>query len=199
MTSQRPEDDPGHLSNKQVFHDMREFEDGLKALPGVSRVSVKPGVGGWQGGSESMWQIYYRGNGEARRLVAQTAKRFNQDSVLVLNKCEKGHDCQPAVELFFRGGISPTTREHIHQTLVDHGITGWTWMKRDGKSLLRMVNVPPWSTWGADGVKHQQATALVSRELHEYGIDNFRKVHKVAVSVMERTGVNSYDATLGGT
>jgi hypothetical protein len=197
MTSQRPEDDPEHKENKEVFKHMRAFEQGLKALPGVSRVSVKPGVGGWNGGSESMWQIYYRGNGEARKLVARTAKQYNQDSVLVLNKCEKGADCQPAVELFFKGGISPQTREHIHATLLAHGITGWTWMKRDGKSLLRMVNVPPWSTWGADGVKHQQATATISRELHEYGIDNFRKVHKVGVSIMEREGAHSYDAIIG--
>ena len=198
MTSQRPDDDPEHKENKDVFKHMRQFEAQLKELPGVSRVSVKPGVGGWNGGSESMWQIYYRGNGAARKLVAQTAKQYNQDSVLVLNKCHKGADCQPAVELFFRGGISPTTREHIHATLLAHGITGWTWMKRDGKSLLRMVNVPPWSTWGGDGVKHQQATATISRELHEYGIDNFRKVHKVGVSIMEREGAHSYDAIIGG-
>ena len=158
-------------------------------------MSVKPGIGGWEGGSESMWQIYYKGNGEARKLVARTAKAFHQDGVLILNRCE-GKDCQPAVELSFEGGISADARGEIHQVLVENGITGWTWQKRDGKTLLRMVNVPQWSTWGGDGVKHQQATAVISQQLRKSGFKNHRKVHKVAVSVMAQEG-KGYDAIIG--
>lgn len=193
LTSQRSEGDPGHQSNKEVFRHMREFDAKLKALPGVSRVSVKPGVGGWEGGSESMWQIYYKGNGAARKLVAQTAKTFNQDAVLVLKKCG-GKDCQPAVELSFQGAVSPAIRETVHKVLVKNGIGGWTWMKRNGKTLLRMVSVPQ---WGGEAAKHQAATAAVSKKLREDGLENHRTVHKVAVSVMEREGVNSYDTIIG--
>jgi hypothetical protein len=193
MTSQRPAGEPGHQANKEVFQHMREFHAQLEALPGVSRVSVKPGVGGWEGGSESMWQIYYRGNGEARKLVARTAKLFNQDAVLILNKCE-GEDCQPAVELSFEGGVTPTTREHVHQTLVDNGIKGWTWMKRDGKTILRMVSVPQ---WGGEAEAHQHATVVISKKLRDDGLYNRRRVAKVSVSVMEREGAHSYDSIIG--
>lgn len=195
ITSQRPEGDPGHQANKEVFQHMHEFQSRLEALPGVTRVSVKPGVGGWDGGSESMWQVFYRGNGAARRLVAQTAKTFNQDAVLVLKKCT-GSNCQPAVELSFAGGVSPVVREKVHAVLVKNGIQGWTWMKRGGKTLLRMVSVPQ---WGGVAEKHQKATAAVSQKLREDGLENHRSVHKVAVSVMEREGDNSYDRIIGRT
>jgi len=193
MTSQRPESDPGHQPNKDVFRHMREFHEQLEALPGVSSVSVKPGVGGWEGGSESMWQIYYKGNGEARKLVARTAKQFDQDAVLILNACKKGQDCQPAVELSFDDAISPGAREDVHKLLVAHGISGWTWQKRNGKTLLRMVSVPQ---WGSEAKQHQQATVAISEHLRKNGLKNHRKVHKVAVSVMEREGTNSYDAVI---
>jgi len=195
MTSQRPAGDPGHQPNKEVFRHMEVFHERLAALPGVSNVSVKPGVGGWEGGSESMWQIFYRGNGEARKLVARTAKTFNQDAVLILNKCQKGQDCQPAVELSFQGGVSLTAREDVHRLLVANGIGGWTWMKRNGKTILRMVSVPQ---WGGNAEVHQQATETISRQLRHNGLKNSRRVHKVAVSVMEREGAHSYDAVIAG-
>jgi hypothetical protein len=125
--------------------------------------------------------------------VARTAKQYNQDAVLILNKCH-GKDCQPAVELSFEGGVTPAAREHVHQVLVAHGIGGWTWMKRDGKTVLRMVSVPQ---WGGEGMKHQQATTAVSQELRGGGLANRRRVHQVAVSVMEREGKNSYDSVIG--
>ena len=195
MTSQRGEGDPGHQSNREVFEHMRKFSDALKALPGVSRVSVKPGVGGWEGGSESMWQIYYRGNGAARKLVAQTAKRFNQDAVLILQACQKGADCQPAVELSFHGGVSSAARDQIHKVLVANGIGGWTWMKNEGRTVLRMVAVPQ---WGGEAKAHQLATAKVSDQLKKLGMANHRRVRRVKVSVMEREGAQSYDAVIKG-
>lgn len=193
MTSQRAEGDPGHMSNKEVFQHMREFHKQLEALPGVSRVSVKPGVGGWEGGSESMWQIYYRGNGEATKLVASTAKRFNQDAVLLLKSCHAGETCQPSSELSFDGRMTPSMRESIHATMVANGVKGWTWMKRQGQTILRMVAVPQ---WGDDPDVHQQATATISQQLRDHGMPNKRRVHKVAVSIMEREGTNSYDRNL---
>lgn len=194
MTSQRAPGDPGHMSNKEVFEHMREFHRQLSALPGVSRVSVKPGVGGWEGGSESMWQIYYRGNGEARKLVAMTAKKFNQDAVLILNGCKAGQDCQPSSELSFEKGLNAKTREAIHKIMVANGVGGWTWMKREGKTILRMVCVPQ---WGAEAITHQRATATISNILRKRGLQNRRRVHKVAVSVMEKEGENSYDRAIG--
>jgi hypothetical protein len=69
-------------------------------------------------------------------------------------------------------------------------------MKRGGKTLLRMVSVPQ---WGGVAEKHQKATAAVSQKLREDGLENHRSVHKVAVSVMEREGDNSYDRIIGRT
>jgi hypothetical protein len=193
ITSQRPVGDPGHQTNAEVFARMKQFHAALSTLPGVSRVSVKPGVGGWEGGSESMWLVYYRGNGEARKLIARTAKQFNQDAVLMLNKCHKGVDCQPAVELSFTQAVSGAMRDSVHQMLTQHGIGGWTWMKRDGHTVLRMVCVPQ---WGGEAKKHQQATAEVSKRLSQQGLKNHRRVHPVAVSIMEREGEQSYDRAI---
>lgn len=193
MTSQRTEGDPGHQTNKDVFQHMREFHTALQALPGVSHVSVKPSVGGWDGGSEAMWQIYYKGNGEAAKLIARTAKQFNQDAVLILKKC-KGDGCQPAVELSFDKGVSPRVRDRVHALLVTHGIGGWTWMKRDGKTLLRMVSVPQ---WGGEAEAHQKATTEVSQALRADGLPNHRRVRKVRVEVLQREGDYSYDHVIG--
>jgi len=194
ITSQRPADDPGHQTNREVFEHMRVFAGRLAAIPGVTNVSVKPGVGGWDGGAESMWQVFYRGNGEATRLVAMTAKHFNQDAVLILKKCQGGADCQPATELHFSKGIGGKVRVGVEKVLVEHKIKGWTWMKRDGRTILRMVAIPE---EGDDPVTHQQTTAVISQQLRDKGLMNKRHVQKVAVSMMRREGPNSYDRILG--
>lgn len=193
MTSQRAEGDPGHQENRDVFKAMREFEGKLKALPGVSRAVVKPGVGGWEGGREAMWQIYYRGNGEATKLIAATAKRYNQDSVLMLKGCT-GENCQPVVELSFAHGVSGEARKVVEDILVANGIGGWTWMKKHDHTELRMVYVPQWSERSAEA--HRQATIRVSQLLRERGLGNKRHVKKAAVHILEREGAHSYDQAL---
>jgi GNAT superfamily N-acetyltransferase len=197
MTSQRPEGDPGHQPNREVFQHMGRFTESLKAIPGVSHVSVKPGVGGWEGGSEASWQVYYRGNGRATKLVAETAKKFNQDSVLMLKGCHRaelktpysGEKCVPNVELSFASGVSKPMREQIEQVVVEEGITGWTWVKREGKTLLRMVSVPQ---WGSDPAAHQVQTKTISQRLRELGAPNHRRVRKVRVQVMDRDSYDRY-------
>jgi hypothetical protein len=66
-------------------------------------------------------------------------------------------------------------------------------MKRDGKTLLRMVSVPQ---WGYEPVQHQKNTVVISEILRSKGLSNKRRVHKVAVTVMEREGAHNYDSVI---
>lgn len=200
ITSQRPEGAPGHKSNRDVFQkDMEGFRQQLSALPGVSGVSVKPGVGAWQGGSEPTWVVAYRGNGEATKLLAKTGKQFEQDAVLVMRGC-RGKDCSPAVELVFEKGISGTVRDAIHGVLGSYKradgsqiIGGWTWLKRNGKTVLRMVAVPQ---LGGEATEHVNTTREISTQLAALGLTHGYRQKPVRIEVMEREGDHAYDTYL---
>ncbi|KKL08374.1 hypothetical protein LCGC14_2576500, partial [marine sediment metagenome] len=95
----------GKLS-KQVFADMRAFQERLEEIKSLSNISVKPGVGGWEGGRESTWLVSFRGNGEATSLIAETAKRHDQDGVLLLEPCGDKGDCSPIVDWHFTDPVT---------------------------------------------------------------------------------------------
>lgn len=200
ITSARYHDDPGYKPNKAVFEDMRAFEAQLTALPGVRAVSVKPGLGVWEGGNEATWAVSYRGNGEALRLLAKTGKQYNQEAVLMLKGC-RGANCDQAVELTFDRGIPANVRDAIHDVISDYRtpdggliVGGWTWHKRGGKMVLRMVNIPE---FGQDAARHLETTAKISRDLQAAGLVHRRAAHPVQVTLMTRKeGPHGYDTYL---
>jgi hypothetical protein len=201
ITSARPKGDPDYRANKQVFADMRAFESRLKALPGVRAVSVKPGLGAWEGGNEATWAVSYRGNGEATKLLAETGKRYQQDAVLLLKGCT-GPGCDAAVELVFDRGVSANVRDAIHDVLTserspDGGLVigGWTWLKRNGRPVLRMVSVPD---YGGDAARHTAATARISQTLQGLGLTHQTNRQGVRVTLMQREGPHAYDTYLAG-
>lgn len=180
ITSARP-----GRSNAEVFRTMREFEARLKAT-GVANVRVQPGVGAWEGGAEGSWVVSYRGNGAATRLIAQTAKAFTQDAVLMMKGC-RGRKCDPAVEMRFDRAVTPTQRLAVQQTLVAHGLGGWTWFKSGGKTVLRMVAVP---AWGGSRRKHLIATRKISAVLSRKGFGHRTAVKGVTATVLD---ASTYD------
>lgn len=171
---------------RQVFTEMRAFERELRGIKGVTHVSVAPGVGGWDGGSEPSWVVSYRGNGEAKRLVLKTAKQFDQDGVLMLYPC-RGANCDPAVDLRFDTPLGKSTRAIIESVLVGEGLGGWTWMKSKGHAVLRMVSVP---AWGGDAQKHLASTRRVMRHLRKAGLGVKSRIRAVRA---EGIGRDLYD------
>ena len=181
ITSQRPVGAEGHKSNRQVFHQMREFEGTLKALPGVTNVRVQPGLGSWEGGSEASWVVSYRGNGAATKLLARTAQTFDQDAVLMMKGC-RGRRCDPAVDLRFDRAVTIPQRNAIQQILVANGMGGWSWLKSEGKTVLRMVSVP---AWGGNSRKHIRGTRNISAGLSKLGLTHRVRIKSVRATVLD--------------
>jgi hypothetical protein len=165
-----------------VFERMNQFAGNLRTISGVENVTVQPGLGAWKGGSEPTWVVSYKGNGEATKLLARTAKEYNQDAVLIV-KGSDGAGASVADELVFDRGVSGKTRELVHETLAKEGLGGWTWFKRGGKAVLRAVAVPQ---WGGDPTAHRDAIKRVSDGLARIGLKHEVKEKSVSVTVLER-------------
>lgn len=189
ITSNRP-----GKPSEEVFDEMREFEANLREIESVRDISVKPGVGGWEGGAEPTWVVNYKGNGEALRLIAETGKQFNQDAVLVMQSPGEGGG-NPVVDWHFDERVTPDERTAIEDTLVSAGIGGWTWFRdSSGRTTLRSVAVPE---WGGEANKHLRSAELVSQLFSQVGYSYERSDGSVAVQVMEREGEHSYDSVIG--
>ncbi len=181
--------DPGVIK-----HHMEGFARALKKLPGVSRPLVQFGEGGYKGGSEPTWVVSYRGNGEARRLIAQTAKYHNQEAVLLMSGCRSAARCQPMVELTFDRPLQKAKQGLIETSLADTGFGGWTWFRNgSGKTVLRVTSVPQ---WGGDRHEHLGSTQRLSRALTHAGIGFSKSVKNVRVEVMGQKGPLTYDDVL---
>ena len=179
ITSARAKGEPDWRSNREVFHQMGQFKDRLAAIKSVADVSVKPGVGAWQGGKEATWVVSYRGNGEAMKLLATTAKTYNQDAVLVM----KPGGGDPSVELEFDGPVGARGMAQIEKIMVGHGLGGWTYYKSGGQTVLRSVSVPQ---WGSDSAAHLRAMSEVSAVLKAAGRTHRVRQASVQASVLER-------------
>lgn len=178
ITSARPGQTEG------VYANMAEFERDLRRVPGVSKVSVWPGIGAWQGGYEPSWIVSYVGNGEARRLLAKTAIRYDQDAVLLMGRCKGGKEnCDPAVDLRFDAPLSRAQMEAVNGVLGASGFGGWTWGKVGGKTVLRAVSVPK---WGGVTSKHIKRMAIISGELTRRGFTHKHRVKWVKTDVLDR-------------
>ena len=187
LTSARP----GREAPEIIKEDMREFEEALRDINGVSNVTVEFGEGGWEGGSEPTWVISFDGNGDALSLIAGTGKKFNQDGVLLYESCNTG--CSPVVNWTFGDSISLSERDAIEDILVERGIGGWTWYNDSGQTALRAISVPQ---WGGDSDTHLSAAELISESFSAAGLNVSRADFDAKVTVMEEEGENAYDAYL---
>jgi hypothetical protein len=178
----RPED--------QVFQDMEEFAAALAKIQGVENPQVVAGTGGWEGGEEPTWVIEFSGNGQATSLIAQTAKKYDQDGVLLMDPCRADADCSPVVDFHFNSRLSEQQRDQIQQWLVEEGIGGWTWYSNNGKPSLRAVAVPQ---WGGNSEAHLRATERLKSIFASNDLEFESEIGQALVSVMNKEGQNSYD------
>lgn len=187
ITSARPEKEA-----EEVFSDMAGFEKALRSIDTVSSVSVEPGTGGWEGGSEPTWVVSYDGNGKALMLLAETGQRFEQDAVLLYEACE-GEGCSPVVDWSFSSPITIGQRETIEKLLVENGMGGWTWYQQDGLPVLRAVAIPQ---WGGEREAHLLAADKIGDSLNAAGIGYSRSDFEVKPTIMEKEGDFAYSKFL---
>jgi len=160
ITSQRPEEDPGHKTDRMVFKDMEVFKSALLAIPTVRDAVVKPGLGAWGGGREATWVTSYNGNGEALKLLQAQARKYDQDSVLMI---QPGQGADPAHEITFETPLRERQMAQIGTMMAQRGLSGWSWFKSGGKTTLRAAFVPDWAT---DDVPTPEAFALAMRSVN---------------------------------
>jgi len=189
-------------SNRTIFgRDMKAFAAKLSRIPGVSDTTVKPGVGAWDGGGEPTWVVRYRGNGQARKLLAATGKQYKQQAVLVMHSC-KGSSCSPMHDITFAGGVNTAQREEVGRALAARGFGGWTWHKDGGKTKLRVAFVSQWAGGKIDSpAAHTKQLTRVFRALRARSgrmRASRMDVQGITTEVMEQAGEFSYDRVLRG-
>jgi hypothetical protein len=197
VTSSRPADtDPvHHRENKVVAQTMHEFAADLRALPGVSFVSVRPALGQWDGGREFSWAVSYNGNGQAKRMIAKLARRWNQDSVIFATRTDSARD-NAIFELEF-AQVPPGARRRLEKTMAKY-LDGWTWHKRlDGRTALRAMSVPD---WGGTNRKQALARVVLRRRFQQEGFPPLKVVklggYRVSVLYNDGKGSPTYDEFL---
>jgi len=165
---------------RDVEQSMHAFEKRLKALSGVKNISVTKGTGIFFGVSEPTWVVAYNGNGQARKLLAETGQKFNQDAVLIMQP----GDSDVAAELTFDKEVGHNRRDHIQKLLAKENIAGGTWFKNErGQHVLRMASV---QAWGGDKTEHTAAVARLSARLRGIGITATTALHPIQTEVLER-------------
>jgi hypothetical protein len=87
------------------------------------------------------------------------------------------------VEFHFDKPVNSPLMDDIGQLLGSEGLGGWTWGKRAGKTVLRMVSVP---AWGGRRDLHLSVTARLSTILAGVGLTHRRRVKSVRTEVIER-------------
>lgn len=180
---------PGKPS-RSVFEDMRGFSDKLSKIKTVQNVNVQPGLGGWEGGREPTWVVSYEGNGAALKLLAETAKEYEQEAVLLTR--EGGNSIQ--TDFTFTDPVTPEERSTVEQLLVDMGIGGWTWYRTPGGgSTLRAVAVPQ---WGGNPREHVTMAKKLRQMFEAVDMPHEYSESAVDVDIMEREGQNAYDKIL---
>jgi hypothetical protein len=58
----------------------------------------------------------------------------------------------------------------VEKALGSVGIGGWTWSKRESRTLLQIVFIPEWSDYTRDG--HYDRVAAISTALAQVGIEH---------------------------
>jgi hypothetical protein len=193
ITSARPE----KTLSSVIYGDMQSFGRELRSIKGVSNVKLGRGRGGWEGGGEKSWIVSYKGDGEARKLLARTGKKHNQDAVLVYEPAGPGKPGSPLFDLDLGTHLHADNRRQVEKLLPSLGIGGWTWFRdKGGNTVLRMVHVPQWSSSSA-GQFQAQVAKVKSRLSKAYKVTESHD--SVAVDIMENnTGPNGYDSVIGG-
>jgi hypothetical protein len=175
----------------QVQAEMEDFRSRLNAIEGVSDVRAYVGRGAWKGGSEETWVVRFNGNGEAKRLIAETGARYGQDAVLIMEP-PTPENTHPITELSFDRNLTGAERDGINQRMADLGFGGWTWgvARTERMPLLRVASVPD---FGSDDAQHPGLMQALGTELSALGLNPRRDDFQVAVTTAGPGGRVAYD------
>lgn len=142
----------------EVEAQMQEFEGDLKNTP-AKDVQVQPGTGGWEGGQEPTWITSFTDGPEALSVVAETAKKYNQDAALVMKESKaNAPGASPKVNLGFDQALSKEEMKEVEATMVTAGLGGWTWGQKGGKTTVMAACIPD---WGGEPKAHLEAMDTV--------------------------------------
>lgn len=178
ITSARP-----GKKGQQVFEEMKDFEEKLNGISTIRNPSVRPGLGGWEGGREPTWIVEYEGDGEAARLIADTAREHDQDAALIFEEA-KGEGGSPVTDFIIGESVEPDERNEIETAMVESRLGGWTWMRTsDGRRLVRAVSIPQ---WGGSEEAHRQSVARLQDFFSKIGMEVELSEGRVKVSVLDR-------------
>ena len=196
ITSQRPKGEPGNKPSREVFRDMARFEKELQAIPGVSEVTVRPGVGIWEGNQEPTWVISYKGNGKAIALIARRGQGYNQDGVFLMSRrpLPKGRRTKITEMIFPR--TTGALRVHVQKEFAEHGFLGGTWRREAGRSIYMTAAIPQ---WGGDARSLITAATKIHSSLSSGGGKIELQIHSLSVTVLENNdGQYGYGQYFGG-
>ena len=103
----------------QVRQDMYQFISEMEGAR-VADVDVSMGRGGWEGGWEPTWVTSFNGNGNAVSLLARTAKKHDQDAILIMRRAKKGDKgASPKTSVSFGANLTHPEIEEIEQELAE--------------------------------------------------------------------------------
>ena len=187
ITSDRP-----GKEDTLVLAEMREFIKRMKAA-GIKNLKVIFGRGGWDGGGEATWVTSYDGDGEAKRIILEAAREYDQDAVLFMYRAEEGEaGASPKTSFRFSTMLSDQEIELVEVELKDRKVGGWTWYNGTAGSRLMVANVPQWTDRSGD--EHSSVMDGVLGDLQGAGFGVQSQTSWLRAEVIER---NDYDLLLG--
>jgi len=201
---------PGDKQYRQAYRRVDEFVARLGAIPTVSHVRATRARGQWGADEvkadgtverkrEPSWAVSYVGNGEARRLLAQYGKDFNQDAVLIMKVPRPGEEGNDILTEFYLPKVSLEDRADLTTFMTEVlGLKGWTWIRQPGGSqVLRVASVEAWREHDLDRHKELMRSLRAYLKRTELGIQSRQRPIMTEV-IGDRSGGQTYDEVLGG-
>jgi hypothetical protein len=161
---------------------MSRFENTLKKFDGVKDVKIYSSRGIFTGGGENTWVVSYKGNGQARKFLAETGDKYNQDAVFKYTLSDKEtENSSPIDELKFdKYNPDEKERPYIEKLMAKVGLGGGTWVhdaSKDSKESLRLSHVP----WYGTAKEHTDKVNALNDLLEQYlGKDSISRTTKHA-------------------
>lgn len=182
---------------KQMKRDMAELKQDLGKTD-IEDLSIDLGAGGWEGGSEPTFVTQFEGDGKARRILAEKAKKWDQEAVIIMQHVRKGG--QPQTRISFGEALTEDEYRVVENGLLaaSHrrkaGIGGWTWgQSADGHPVLIIQCIPK---WGGNPKQHIPTSRDLLEKLRKIGYSVSLRTLRAEVEIWEREA-GDYDRILG--
>ena len=170
------------VSDEQVFHDMREFEAGLKAIKTVKNVQVGPARGIFFNDVESSWAVSYEGDGQAESLIQQTVDEKNQEMAIIWD--DAGDD-DYMIDYTLRKPVTVSDLKRLDGMLKEANIPGGTWLGvENGQRVFRTASAVE---LGGTKEEYRSAAAILSEVMERAGYAHTTEDSNVVAKVIRRS------------